>query len=100
MLRPRRVARPAGEAHAEQHVLHRGEPAEQMMRLKDVADVLATEDVALGFGELRNVPLVEADASLIDRRDAGDRVEQRRLTRTARADQCDLFADAEGEIVD
>ena len=39
----------------EQHVFHRGQPAEQMMRLEDVADVLPAKDVAMGFGKTGDV---------------------------------------------
>ena len=41
----------AGEAHAQQHVLQRGEAAQKVVRLEDVADVAAAELVALGLGE-------------------------------------------------
>jgi hypothetical protein len=96
--RPVPVGRAAGEAHPEQHVLKSREARQQVVGLEDVADVLAAEDVALGFGEPGQVHVAavvredEADLPRVGRQDAGNQVKQRRLARAAGADQRDLLA--------
>ncbi len=127
MCRPCRVVLAAGEAHTQQHVLQRGEAGEEMMRLEDVADVLAAEDIALGFGELRDIDAAigpglharaavgerraagigfaigrrsEEDFARVGREDAGDHVEQRGFARSAGADERDLLAVGEGKMLD
>ena len=45
----------AGEGHSHEDVFHGGEAGEEVVGLEDVADVLAAEVVAVGFGELGEV---------------------------------------------
>src|SRR5271170_3636342 len=104
MLCPRGVVRPAGEAHSEQNIFHGGEAGEQMVRLENVADVSATEDIAGGFGQSGDVDGVavaaEKNFSRIRRENAGDQMQQRCFARAAGADQGDLLGVGQLKLVD
>jgi hypothetical protein len=76
-----------------------------VVRLEDVADVAASEDVAVGFAQRREVDAavrrgVEYDLPAVRGEDAGDQVQQGRLARAARADQRDLLGVAEVKVLD
>ena len=58
---PLRVAPLAGERHAQQHVLQRRKPGQQIERLKHEADVPGAEAVAADLGDAGDVGAVDGD---------------------------------------
>ena len=73
-------------------------PRQQVEGLKDVADPLGAETVALRLGHQRNVEVVDADLAAIRPADAGDDVQQRGLAAAAAADQHHLLAGGDVEF--
>src|SRR4051812_37870141 len=67
------------------------------MRLKYVSDIAPAEDVALRFGQRRDIGSVKRDLPRIRREDAGDHVQQCGFPRAACADQGHLFPIAQVE---
>ena len=92
-----RIALLTGERHAQQHVLERRKPGEQIERLKHEADVPGAEAVAADFGDAGDVGAVERDPAGVDGREPGDRVEERRLAAAAAAANHDLLAGRHGQ---
>src|SRR5690606_26193482 len=76
------------------------------MGLEDVTDMLASKDIAPGFGKLRDVDLAAVGAQVIGdaagagQQDSCHHVQQGRLTRSAASHQCNLLPGAEAEEID
>src|SRR5207344_9413 len=84
---PRCVAR-AGNLHRDKHVFQRSQRREQMKKLKDEADALATETREGVFVESRDVHSVEDDASFRRRIEPRQEPEQRGLPAAGRTGDC------------
>src|SRR5438067_1860310 len=68
------------------HVLRRGELGQQMMKLKDEADVVIAESRELVIRHRRELGVAYADAPRVGTIESAEEMEQRRLADAARPD--------------
>ncbi len=92
----RPVAR--SELDREADVLLGGQRGDEVEELEDEADLLAAEEREFPLSRLRDVVAVDDDAAARGRVDSAEHVEQRRLARTARAEDDHELASRDHKI--